>query len=148
MVMDWVDHWYRHRDRRIGLDALDNRGKELSMAENPTEDDFTKPQPSISTAQLKPLRAFYARRKIRIPKNIPLRVLSHGRRIILGLEKGKTYFEYKGKRLAPDRDVISIPVGRRWRLLVERRDGKIVPVRLLSHEAYNHKSNWEKRWQS
>ena len=92
-----------------------------------------------STALLKPLRAFYARRKIRIPKNIPLHILAHGRRIILGLEKGRAYTDFKGKRLFPDRDALSIPVGRRWRLLAECQDEKVVPIRLLSHEAYNHK---------
>ncbi len=98
-----------------------------------------------STALLKPLRAFYARRKIRIPKNIPLHILAHGRRIILGLEKGRLYTNFKGKRLFPDREAISIPVGRRWRLLAEWQEGKVIPVRLLSHEGYNHKLKWEKR---
>ena len=92
----------------------------------------------LANAALKPLRAFYHRRNIRIPKRIPLYVLARGRRIILGLEKGRCFVEFQGKQLAPHRDVISIPIGRRWRLLGKLQDGKMLPTRLLSHEAYNH----------
>lgn len=98
-----------------------------------------------ANALQKPLRNFFQRRNIRIPRSIPLHVLAHGRRIVLALEKGKEYTQFKGKRLFPDRDLISIPVGRRWRLLCEWQDGKIIPAQLLSHESYNHKRNWEKR---
>lgn len=107
--------------------------------EKPHEVVSPKEKKNAATAFLKPLSAFYARRKIRIPKNIPLHILAHGRRIILGLEKGRAYTDFKGKRLFPDRDAISIPIGRRWRLLAECQDGNVVPIRLLSHEAYNHK---------
>ena len=148
MVLDRPGNRYRYWDWLIGVYELDGRVSGLKMMGKLIENGVTNKQQKFSTTLLKPLRAFYARRNIRIPRNIPLRILSHGRRIILGLEKGKAFSDYRGKRLAPDRDVISIPVGRRWRLLMEWREDRIVPVRLLSHEAYNHKSNWEKRWHS
>jgi len=113
--------------------------------ENSRDIDSNKVKNRASSTLQKPLRAFFLRRNIRIPKSIPLHVLAHSRRIILGLEKGRPYTDFKGKRLFPDREVISIPVGRRWRLLAEWQEGKVTPIRLLSHEAYNHKWNWEKR---
>jgi hypothetical protein len=113
--------------------------------ENKRESLAPREKKYASTTLLKPMRAFFTRRKIWLPKRIPLHILAHARRIILGLEKGRSYTVFKGKRLFPDREVISIPVGRHWRLLAVWQDGKVIPVRLLSHEAYNHKWKWEKR---
>ena len=145
MVLDWPDHRHRDWDVFLSLDPPDHGLAGLNAMEKSYDVVLPKEKRYASTALLKPLRAFYARRKIRIPKSIPLHVLAHGRRIILGLEKGRAYTSFKGKRLFPDREAISIPVGRRWRLLADWQDGKVIPVQLLSHEAYNQKWKWEKR---
>ncbi len=107
--------------------------------ENEKDTELPPKNTGGSSALLKPLRAFFAKRNVRLPRNIPLRVLAHARRIILSLEKGREYTDFKGKRLMPERNLISIPVGRNWRLLAEWQEGKIVPSRLLSHQTYNYR---------
>jgi len=67
-------------------------------------------------------------------------VLAKARRVICRLEQGVPYWQMRGKRLQRDRSVISIPVGRHYRLLAEDRDGRISPCELLSHALYDTRS--------
>ncbi|MGK9452866.1 ParE family toxin-like protein [Acidithiobacillus caldus] len=74
-----------------------------------------------------------------------LRVLPHAslrkqaEAAILGVVRdGMPYTAFSGKRMGYDRRIISVPIGRGWRLLLkEREDKSKVVVSLLSHESYN-----------
>ena len=58
---------------------------------------------------------------------------------LLGIIRdGQPYTAFSGKRMGYDRRVISVPIGRGWRLLLkEREDKSKVVLSLLSHESYN-----------
>jgi len=72
---------------------------------------------------------------------VPGHVMQKACRIIQQLEQGIPYWPLcvHGKRLQRDRTVISIPVGRRYRLLAVERDGSIHPCELLSDGDYNNR---------
>jgi hypothetical protein len=55
---------------------------------------------------------------------------------------GVPYTRFRGKRFRYDRTVISVPLGRRYRLLFQDEGGALHPLCCLSHEAYNH---WKPR---
>jgi hypothetical protein len=70
-------------------------------------------------------------------RSLPRNVVLKARQILQGLANHRDYREFHGKRLRHDRDVISIPVTRNYRLLC-RDDGKwLVPEVVISHEDYN-----------
>ncbi len=79
---------------------------------------------------------FFASRGIRVGR-LPGEVLERARKAIEKLESGQPYWKLSGKRLRRDRRTISIPLGRRWRLLAEDGDGQLRVRSVLSHEAYN-----------
>jgi len=81
--------------------------------------------------------AFFEQRGIDGASRVPKQVLEKARRIIYRLDAGQPYWKLRGKRMNHDRDVISIPVGRRWRILASWKDGEAVPQEILSHERYN-----------
>ncbi|NVB37461.1 hypothetical protein G6O69_06430 [Pseudenhygromyxa sp. WMMC2535] len=66
-------------------------------------------------------------------KNLVLRA----RTILDAVSKGAPWHQFNGKRLRHDRDVISVPIGRRYRLLFRTDEGSPQPVEVLSHENYN-----------
>ena len=74
---------------------------------------------------------------------IPLRHLPsrnlviRARQILSEIGKGAPWHQFNGKRLQHDRNVVSIPLGRRYRILFRTDDGAPKPVEVLSHEAYN-----------
>ncbi len=70
-----------------------------------------------------------------LPKGVAENVL----RVIEDLKSGKPYEDLKGKRLITmgQRDVISIPIQRRYRLICRDREGKIEPIEAITHEVYN-----------
>lgn len=59
------------------------------------------------------------------------------RMILQEIDRGAPWHQFNGKRLQHDRNVISIPLGRRYRILFRTDDGAPRPVEVLSHEAYN-----------
>ncbi len=59
------------------------------------------------------------------------------RTILSEIDKGAPWHQFNGKRLQHDRNVISVPLGRRYRILFRTDDGAPKPVEVLSHEAYN-----------
>lgn len=82
------------------------------------------------------LLAFFEQREIET-RRIPLEVLERARKVVERIEGGQTIWKLRGKRMHYDRCRISIPVGRRWRMLAADLDG-VVRVRcILSHESYN-----------
>lgn len=82
---------------------------------------------------------FFSQRGIAVGST-PGHVLAKARRVICELEQGVPYWQMRGKRLQRDRSVISIPVGRHYRLLAVDRDGQVSPRELLSHALYDTRS--------
>jgi hypothetical protein len=80
--------------------------------------------------------AFFQRRNIAVGR-VPARILARARRVIEKLEKGQPYWQLRGKRLQHDRCRISIPLGRRWRMLADDDHGQVHVRSVLSHETYN-----------
>lgn len=70
--------------------------------------------------------------------HLPNRGLVMRARLILAeIDKGAPWHQFNGKRLQHDRNVVSVPLGRRYRILFRTDDGAPKPVEVLSHEAYN-----------
>ncbi|WP_447975499.1 ParE family toxin-like protein [Nitrospira sp. Kam-Ns4a] len=59
--------------------------------------------------------------------------------VIAALERGESYLAFKGKRLTAmgRRDLVSIPLGWRYRLLARIQAAGLQILEVLSHEAYN-----------
>jgi hypothetical protein len=81
---------------------------------------------------------FFTRRGIAVHP-VPVYVLEKACHIVRQLEQGVPYWRIRGKRLQRDRTTISIPVGRRYRLLAVEREGTVRPCELLSHGDYNNR---------
>lgn len=70
-------------------------------------------------------------------RKLPQRVVLKARVTLETLAEGADYWQLTGKRLKAARDIISIPVTRRYRLLC-RQDGRsLTPLKVISHEDYN-----------
>ena len=85
-----------------------------------------------------PSSEFFSRRGI-LTHYAPSYGLARARRIITRLEAGTPYRKLHGKRLQFNRCVISIPVGRTWRILAEDKAGRVQARQVLSHSRYNHR---------
>lgn len=59
------------------------------------------------------------------------------REVIRRTAAGESHTEFKGKRLEYDRTVISVPLGRRWRLVLREVDKALIPLKCMSHSEYN-----------
>jgi hypothetical protein len=71
-------------------------------------------------------------------RHLPSKGLVQRARLILGeIQKGAPWHQFNGKRLQHDRTIVSIPLGRRYRILFRTDEGAPRPVEVLSHEAYN-----------
>jgi hypothetical protein len=74
---------------------------------------------------------------------IPLRhlpskgLVQRARMILEEIQKGAPWHQFNGKRLQHDRTIVSVPLGRRYRILFRTDDGAPRPVEVLSHESYN-----------
>ena len=68
-----------------------------------------------------------------LPKNVVLKA----RQILQGLENHQDYRDFHGKRLRHDREVISIPVTRNYRLICRDSGNLLMPEAVISHEDYN-----------
>jgi len=68
---------------------------------------------------------------------LPQYVAEKAAEILKAILAGETYMKFHGKRLADDRNVISVPVGCFYRILLRDDAGKAVPMQVLSHEEYN-----------
>jgi len=76
--------------------------------------------------------------KINLTLSLPSSYKNKALKIIQQLSKGESYFLFKGKRLNRKRSVISIPIGRRFRLVCKDIHGKIIPISVMTHETYNN----------
>ena len=71
-------------------------------------------------------------------KHLPTRnLVQRARQILQEIEQGAPWHQFNGKRLQHDRTIISVPLGRRYRILFRTDEGAPRPVEVLSHEAYN-----------
>lgn len=68
---------------------------------------------------------------------LPKSVVKKARDVVQALQQGTSYWQLSGKRLHIAREVVSIPVTRRYRLLCRDTQEGIQPVKVISHEAYN-----------
>lgn len=71
-------------------------------------------------------------------RHLPSKGLVQRARLILDeIQRGAPWHQFNGKRLQHDRTIVSVPLGRRYRILFRTDDGAPRPVEVLSHEAYN-----------
>ncbi len=72
---------------------------------------------------------------------IPRPIVVHLARAIQRLDSGASYTDLLGKRLMHlgTREIVSVPLGRRYRLLLRQRGSERQYLEVLSHEAYNHR---------
>ena len=82
------------------------------------------------------ITAYFQERDIQVNRT-PGVVLRKARRLVEQLEAGAPYWKLHGKRMAWNRALISIPIGRKWRLMAEDVDGHILPKQVISHARYN-----------
>jgi hypothetical protein len=79
-------------------------------------------------------------------RRLPTRPLVRKARAILDqIAAGLPYTRFRGKRFRYDRTIISVLLGRRYRLLFQDEGGALQPLCCLSHEAYNQ---WRPRHQT
>ena len=82
------------------------------------------------------LQAFFERREIEA-RRIPLVVLERARKVVERIECGESYLSVHGKRLVLNHRRISIPLGRKWRLLADEEDDQLSFRAVMSHQTYD-----------
>ncbi len=71
-------------------------------------------------------------------QHLPNKSLVRRARMILdAVGSGAPWHQFNGKRLQHDRNVVSVPLGRRYRILFRTDEGSPEPVSVMSHESYN-----------
>ncbi len=68
---------------------------------------------------------------------LPRNIVEKSREIIQALAEGRDYREFTGKRLQHDRNIVSIPVTRSYRMVCRVSNGTVTPARVETHEEYN-----------
>lgn len=69
--------------------------------------------------------------------NLPTEIVKKVIDMVTKLREGVPYTSFKGSKRLVKRKVLSIPVGRTYRMLCRDEGGKVIPVEVLTHEAYN-----------
>lgn len=64
-------------------------------------------------------------------------LVRRARTILAEIDRGAPWHQFNGKRLQHDRTIISVPLGRRYRIIFRADSGAPVPVEVMSHESYN-----------
>lgn len=70
-------------------------------------------------------------------RGFPKAIADKTRKVLTAIDQGTQYWQLAGKRLTDWRQMIRIPVTRRYRLLCRDNGDGIRPVKLLTHEDYN-----------
>ena len=70
-------------------------------------------------------------------RGLPKAIAAKTREVLTAVEQGTQYWQLAGKRLTDWRQIIRIPVTRRYRLLCRDDGNGITPLKLLTHEDYN-----------
>lgn len=78
-------------------------------------------------------------------RKLPKAIVKKARNVLSALKQGTNYWQLSGKRLEMMRNVIRIPITRRYRLLCHDEDDQITPIKVISHEDYNPLSRNPKR---
>jgi hypothetical protein len=68
---------------------------------------------------------------------LPGAIAQKARGVLDKVMNGTEYWKLGGKRLSGERSVIRIPIGYRYRMLCRDEGDRVVPLRVVSHEAYN-----------
>ena len=71
----------------------------------------------------------------------PQNVIEKAWQIVKKISEGISPFHLKGKKLKQGKNLISIPIGRNYRLLCLETLSSYKPFHLLTHENYNKKIN-------
>ena len=71
------------------------------------------------------------------PRHIPSDVLERARKVVERIESGESYLSVHGKRLVLNHRRISIPLGRKWRLLADEEDDQLSFRAVMSHQTYD-----------
>ena len=82
------------------------------------------------------LQAFFKKREIDT-RHIPSDVLERARKVVERIESGESYLSVHGKRLVLNHRRISIPLGRKWRLLADEEDDQLSFRAVMSHQTYD-----------
>lgn len=72
-------------------------------------------------------------------EHLPRRIAEKALRVLTELQEKTSYLKFYGKRLTTmgTREVVSIPLGNRFRLVCSEREGMLIPIEVISHETYN-----------
>lgn len=70
-------------------------------------------------------------------QNLPKQIVLKARRVLAELSVGTDYWEVSGKRLSMVREIVRIPITRRYRLLCHHDGKSVKPLKVMSHEEYN-----------
>jgi hypothetical protein len=68
---------------------------------------------------------------------LPKSIAQKARGILDKIVNGAEYWKLGGKRLSGERSVIRIPIGYRYRMLCRDEGDRVIPLKVVSHEAYN-----------
>lgn len=74
-------------------------------------------------------------------KNLQKYTIKKLNQVLTSIAQGDSYRILHGKRMRWDRQIVSIPVTRNYRLLCLLVQGVLTPLRIVSHERYNHYCN-------
>lgn len=99
---------------------------------------LTAPEPSVGQCK-KDVDCECLGADLRVLPRAGLRSRAHAAIVGIIIDK-QPYRVFGGKRLTYNRAIISIPIGRDWRLLLlESADKRKTVLSLISHEAYNQR---------
>jgi hypothetical protein len=72
-----------------------------------------------------------------LPKEVAKKTL----RVMVDLNEGKTYQDFKGKRMITMglREIVSVPIGRKYRLICKAGNGPPEYIEVITHEEYNNR---------
>lgn len=68
---------------------------------------------------------------------LPEEIARKAQQVITSLQKGKFPNHVSAKRFNSDRNIVSIRLNRRYRMVCQEQAGHLTPMRVLSHEDYN-----------
>ena len=86
------------------------------------------------------LQGFFEQRRIDA-RHVPSNVLARARKIVERLERGESYLTFHGKRMRANRRRVSIPLGRKWRILADDLGDRLRVRAVMSHQTYNASFN-------
>lgn len=72
---------------------------------------------------------------------LPKPIAEKAMQIMTELKNGKSYMDFRGKRLLSmgKRQVISVPIGRRYRLICRKKTEGLRYLEVITHEKYNNR---------